>query len=141
MIISLSLASSSLSNFMTHSFHLLSPLLPENCRLSCHKHTLFTLSDTLSCCVNLNFLPRQTIFGVVESFAKAHLEEAPTSLIPKVFSSMEVLIRACPELTKGTDTIFGLMNGIISDIEKRRRSGTEFEMRFVPVNLNFHFVA
>ena len=71
------------------------------------------------------------MFSVVEKFAKKFLDEASNSLIPKVFSAVEVLIRSCPELTKGTETIFGLLMSVISDIERRRRTGTEIEMRYM----------
>ena len=70
------------------------------------------------------------MFLVVQKFAKKFLDDAPNSLIPRIFSAVEVLIQCCPELMKGTETIFGVLNAVISDIERRRRTGSEIEMRY-----------
>ena len=89
-------------------------------------HSLFFLSLTA------RSVHRETIFPVVREFAAKFLDSAANSVIGKVFAALEIFIRACPELTRGTETIFGILSGIISDIERRRRTGTETEMRCVP---------
>lgn len=73
---------------------------------------------------------REVIFGVVEAFASSFLESAPNSMLGKIFRALEVFIGACPELTSGTETVFGVLNRVIEGIEAKRMMGTEVLMRY-----------
>lgn len=70
------------------------------------------------------------VFGVVEAFASSFLESAPNSMLGKIFRALEVFIGACPELTSGTETVFGVLNRVIEGIEAKRMMGTEVLMRY-----------
>lgn len=55
-----------------------------------------------------------------------YLGSAPNT---RVFKSIEVIVKEFPELTQGTETIFGMINITICEIETRRRAGTDADMR------------
>ena len=75
---------------------------------------------------------RRTISDVispaVKTFIDRYLGSAPNT---RVFKAIEVIVQEFPELTQGTETIFGLINSAITDIESRRRAGTNADMRWV----------
>lgn len=76
----------------------------------------------------MDFCFREIMVNSSEDFIQRYLGHAPNI---KVFKSIEVLIQDVPELTYGTETIFGSINRVIRQLETQRRIGTDADMRFI----------
>lgn len=66
------------------------------------------------------------ISPAVKRFVERYLGSVPNV---RFFKAIEVIVKEFPELTQGTETIFGIINTTISDIETQRKTGTDVDMR------------